>query len=141
MVQSPPGGDCARARLMAMGCPSFIRCPAGSITALAAAMMFPVEPVVVGQIGRPGPVVGLKPADELRRRAVEGVDVLVVVAHREETEFVVGFRPGSASQGGNHFVLLGSDVLVLVDQYPAETGQQPFPMLVRFLGRQALSPQ
>ena len=42
-VQSPPGGSWARARLTAMGWPSFMRCLAGSMTALAAAMMWPVD--------------------------------------------------------------------------------------------------
>ena len=41
--QSPPGGARVRARSMWMGWPVFIRSPAGSMAALAAATMWAVE--------------------------------------------------------------------------------------------------
>ena len=56
-------------------------------------------PVVVGEESRSRPVVGLETAYELHRGAVEGVDVLVIVAYGEETELLVVIGEGPARQG------------------------------------------
>ena len=81
--------------------------------------------VVVGQVVGLGSVVDLEAADELHRRATEGIDILIVVTHCEEAELVVCVGKRSACQGGNQFVLIRANVLVLVYQYPAKGRQQP----------------
>ena len=83
--------------------------------------------VVAGEIGGPGSVIRLETADELHRGAVEGVDVLIVVADREQGELarlVVERSPGQRRYQG---VLVRADVLVLIDKDPAEPRQQPAP--------------
>ena len=57
--------------------------------------------VVLRQVGGPGPVVGLEAFDELGGGAVEGIDVLVVVPHREDGELVVMLGDGAAGQCGD----------------------------------------
>ena len=47
--------------------------------------------VVVGEVDRPRPVIRLETADELYRRAIEGINVLIVVADREQGELGVFF--------------------------------------------------
>ena len=47
--------------------------------------------VVVGEEAGSRPVVRLETTDELHRRAVEGVDILVVITDGEETELVLFF--------------------------------------------------
>ena len=69
------------------------------------------------------------------------MDILVVVAHGEQAQPVILLGQGPARQGGNQVVLVRSNVLVLVHQYPAETRQQSRPVLVGLAGRQALTSQ
>ena len=97
--------------------------------------------VVLRQVHRLGLVVRLEAANEAHRRASEGVDVLVVVAHREQAELVVFVGQRSASQGGDQFVLLFVYILVFVHQYPAEAGQEPRSVLVQLLRRQSVAAQ
>ena len=84
---------------MRIGCPVFIRCRAGLISALAVAMMWPGGSVVVDQVGGLWPVIRLETTDELHRSTVEGVDVLVVVAYCEEGELTILILSGSVRPG------------------------------------------
>ena len=65
----------------------------------------------------------------------------VVVSHRKEAELVVLLGESPAREGGDQLVLLQADVLVLVNQYPAEARQQPRTVLVRFVRRQSFAAQ
>ena len=84
-------------------------------------------------------VVGLETPDELHRRAVEGIDVLIVVAHREQGEpaCIVFQRPAGESR--NQLVLLQTDILILVHEDPPEAREQTLAALVRFFRRQLLA--
>ena len=95
--------------------------------------------VIGGQVRRLRAVVGLETPDELNRRAVEGIDVLIVVAHSEQGELarIVLQRP--AGQGRDQVVLLGTDILVLVDKNPAETREQAIAAFVRLFLHQPLA--
>ena len=97
--------------------------------------------VIVRQESRSGPIVRLETLDKLDRRPVESVDVLVVVTHGKQAEFVVLVGQGAAGQGRDQLVLLRADVLVFVHEYPAETGQQPRPLLIGVVRRQPGAPQ
>ena len=97
--------------------------------------------VVADEVGRLRSVVGFETADELDRGAVEGVDVLVVVADGEERELAVLVLPRAPGQRRDQVVLRRIDILILVHQDPAEPGQEPVPLLVGFLRRQALATQ
>ena len=91
-------------------------------------------PVVTNEIAGLRPVVLLEAADELDRCAVEGVDVLVVVAYREQRELAGLVLKCAPGQGRDKFVLVGADVLILVHEDPAKACQQTLPLLVGFLG-------
>ena len=79
-----------------------------------------------------GPVVLLKAPDVLGGRAAERVNVLVVVPLGEDIELVL--LPAVLPREGRNRLVLGLlDVLVFVDQHPAETAQQPVPELVALL--------
>ena len=93
--------------------------------------------VVVGQEERPGAVVFFEAADKFDRRAAEGIDVLIIVAHREKAQLIVFFSKSSAGQRGDQTVLIRTYILVLVHQYPAEACQQARPHFVRLIGRQS----
>lgn len=81
-------------------------------------------------------VVG-EPADELDRGAGEGVDVLIIVADSEQVEPAVLVAALAAGQGRDQGVLGGADVLVFVDEDPAEAGQQAVALHIGVLRRQA----
>ena len=97
--------------------------------------------VVCSEISRPGSVIRLETADKLHRGAVEGIDILIVIADREQGELAGIFLERSPRQGRYQFVLVRPYILVLVHQYPAEPRQQTLAEVVRLLGRQALSAQ
>ena len=86
-------------------------------------------------------IVRLEAADELHRSAVEGVDVLVVVTYREESELAILLVQGSSREGRNQFVLFRVDVLILVHQDPAEAGEKAFAPLVGLLLREVFAAQ
>ena len=54
--------------------------------------------IVVRQVCGLCSIIRLEAVDKLGRRSVEGIDVLIVVAHREEAELVVLITEGSAGQ-------------------------------------------
>ena len=97
--------------------------------------------VIGGEVGGLRAVVRFEPADEFDRRALEGVNVLVVVADREQGELAGLVLDGPPGQRGNQGIFLFADILVFVDKDPAEAGEQPFPLFVRLLRRQALAAQ
>ena len=96
--------------------------------------------IVLHQVSGLCPVLGLEPVDVLGGRSAEGVDVLVVVAHGQDAQFLVGFIPGAAGQRRDQVVLLLLNVLVLVHQDPPESGHDAVPLLVglRTVGALAL---
>ena len=98
-------------------------------------------PVVVREEGGPGAVVALESPDEPHRGVAEGVDVLVVVADREQGELLVAVLEGPARDGGDQRELLRTEVLVLVDEHVAEPAQQPRTGLVGVLRRQPAAVQ
>ena len=71
-----------------------------------------------------------KAADEFDRGSGKGVDVLVVVADGKEVEFAVFIAALAPGQGRDQRVLFGADVLVFIDQNPAESGEQAIPLLI-----------
>ena len=95
--------------------------------------------VVVQQISRPSLVIGLELADEGHRGALEGIDVLVVVADGEQAELALLVLQAAADDRGDEFVFVGPDVLVFIDQNPPKPGQQAIALLVGFLGRQSFT--
>ena len=95
--------------------------------------------VVGGQVDGLRPVVGLEAPDELHRRSVESVDVLVVVADGEQGELARVVFQRAAGQRRYQLVLLPADILVLVDQNPPEAREQALAALVRLLRRQLLA--
>ena len=97
--------------------------------------------VVCRQVAGPGIVIFFKPADELHRSALEGIDVLVVVSHGKEGEFAGVLVQAAPGQGRDQLVLIGINILVLVNQDPAETRQQLLPPPVGLLHQQILPPQ
>jgi hypothetical protein len=97
--------------------------------------------VVVDQMHGAGGIVGLEAADELDRSAAEGVDVLVIVADGEEIQARVLVASAAPGEGADQFVLLRPDVLVLVDQNPAEAAQQALALFVGLLWRQLIAAQ
>ena len=88
--------------------------------------------VVLRHVGRVGLVVLLEAPDVLGGGAAERVYVLVVVPHGEDIELVL--LPAVLPREGRNQLVLGLlDVLVFVDQHPAEPAQQPVPELVALL--------
>jgi molybdopterin molybdotransferase len=87
--------------------------------------------------GRLRLVIGLEPADELDRRAVEGIDVLVIVTHRKEIELALRVVQRPARDCRDELVLVSGDILVFVDEDPAKAGEQALALFVGFLKRQA----
>ena len=80
--------------------------------------------IVVRQVDGLCAVVFFKTTDELNRGAIEAVDVLVIVADSEQAEFVVFLCQRSTGEGGDQVVLIPFDVLVFIDQNPAESCEQ-----------------
>lgn len=70
--------------------------------------------VVLGQEGRTGRVVGLEAPDELDRGALEGIDVLVVVADREQAEAQVGIVQRAAGDGSAFAFADGESSLIFI---------------------------
>ena len=97
--------------------------------------------VIVRQKDGFGPVVRLETSDELHRGAGEPIDVLIVVPHGEQAEFVVFVGEGAARQRRDQGVLFGADVLIFVHEDPAEPRQQTCPVLVRIVRRQPFAAQ
>ena len=77
------------------------------------------RPIILDQVFRPRAVILFELADETDRSAREGIDVLVVVAHREEAEPQVGIVQRAPGDGGDQGVLFAADILIFVDQNPA----------------------
>ena len=86
-------------------------------------------------------VIGFESTDELHRSSVEGVDVLIVVAYREEGELAILIFKRPTGKGRYQRVLICGDVLVFIHQDPAESRKKSLPPLVRFLRLQSLAPQ
>ena len=97
--------------------------------------------VIVRQKNGFGPVVRLETPDELHRGAGEPIDVLIVVPHGEQAEFVVFVGEGAACQRRDQCVLSGADVLIFVHEDPAEPRQQTCPVFVRIVWRQPFPTQ
>ena len=86
--------------------------------------------VVVGQVvGLGNVVVFLETVDVLVARAIEGVDVLVVVADRQNGQLVF-FSPLPTRKRRNEPVVFFADVLVFVHQNIAETRHDTFACLI-----------
>ena len=79
-------------------------------------------------------VVGLEAPHELHRGAGERVDILVIISDRKQAELVLCVGARSPRKRREERVLLGVDVLVLVDQYPPKTPEQPVSEVVPFFG-------
>ena len=93
--------------------------------------------IIVRQEGRPGGIVGLEVTDEFDRGAVKSVNVLVVVADGEEVDTAIFIAARATSKCRNQRVLFRRDILILINQNPAEAGQQALALLVGVLRRQA----
>lgn len=81
-----------------------------------------------------GPVVFPEAAQEADVGTVEAVDVLVVVPHRQDRQLAVAVGLAAAGQRRDQAVLIAVDVLVLVDQDVAVTGEDT---LAQLIGREA----
>ena len=106
------------------------------MTVLDTATMCAVGPVVIREEGGPGAVVALEAPDERNRGAAEGVDVLVVVADREQRELLVAVFERTERDGDDQLVLLrteGDVVAVLGDttRPPCLTGLLPWSRVSR----------
>ena len=92
----------------------------------------PGAAVVEGQIGESfHAVILLEAADVAVAGLAEGVDVLVVVAHRQNRQFVV-FAGRAASQRRYQAVVLFADVLVFVHQNIAKAGHDAVTRIIVF---------
>ena len=96
--------------------------------------------IVVDQVGGFWPVICFETADELHRSTVEGVDVLIVVAYCEEGELAILIFQSPSGKCRYQLVLIRANVLVFIYQEPAETREEPFPLIVCFL-RSSPSPR
>lgn len=72
--------------------------------------------VVLDQEFRLRPIVVLELADEIDRGTGEGIDVLIVVADREQAEPQVGIVQRTPGNGSDQRIFLGADILIFVDQ-------------------------
>ena len=88
-------------------------------------------PVVLNEVMHIGIVILPESADELHVGAAEGVNVLIVVANRQNGEFEVGIIQRLAGNSADQFVLRPVDILILIHQNILETRQQPVPDFVR----------
>ena len=97
--------------------------------------------VVLDQVDRARGKVRLEAPDERDGRPLEGVYVLVVVADREQAEPAVLVLGGPPGDGGDQFVLVRPDVLVLVDQDPAVSLDQRVAPRLGLVGGESVAPQ
>ena len=104
-------------------------------------MMCRVRTVVLDQIFRLRLVVFLKCANEIHRGTIEGVDILVIIAHGKQAKAQIRVIQRSAGHSGDEPVGIRSDILVLVDKDPAITLDQGFTLDLGLVFTQALSLQ
>ena len=77
--------------------------------------------IVLDQREASGCVVFLEPTEELHIASAPLVNVLVVIAHREDGQLAIGLCLSPASDCRNEAILRFVDVLVLVNQDVAES--------------------
>ena len=97
--------------------------------------------VVVDQIDGFRPVICFETTNELHRRTIESVDILIVIAYRKERELAILILQRASRQGRNQLVLVLTDVLVFVYEYPAETRKKAFTLIVYLLRLQPIAVQ